>query len=171
MKKEKFNVTGMTCSSCVAHVEKAVKELDGIQSVNVNLLLNSMETEYDENLVSRNQIIKAVISAGYGINYKSDEVNDKLENDFGENEKQIMEMKFRLIASICFLIPLMYISMHHMLYEWFKIPVPQIIQNVFDGANNAIIFAFTQFLLLIPIVFLNKNYFSVGFKRLIKKNT
>ncbi len=169
MKKEKFNVTGMTCSSCVAHVEKAVKELDGIQSVNVNLLLNSMETEYDENLVSRNQIIKAVISAGYGINYKSDEVNDKLENDFGENEKQIMEMKFRLIASICFLIPLMYISMHHMLYEWFKIPVPQIIQNVFDGANNAIIFAFTQFLLLIPIVFLNKNYFSVGFKRLIKK--
>lgn len=78
-------------------------------------------------------------------------------------------MKKRLVISICFLIPLMYIAMNHMLYKWFGLPVPQVIKTIFHGSENAITFGFTQFLLLLPIIYVNKNYFIIGFKRLIKR--
>lgn len=168
MKKVKFDVQGMTCSSCQAHVENAVKKLEGAKSVNVNLLSNNMMVEYDEKILDNSKIINAVIDAGYGANL-SDENNKKKDDSKKDNTKEIIKsMKKRLIISICFLIPLMYIAMYHMFYEWFGVPIPEIINNVFHGTENAIIFSFTQFLLLLPIIYVNRNYFIVGFKQLFK---
>ncbi len=168
MKKVKFNVQGMTCSSCQAHVENAVKKLEGTESVNVNLLSNNMMVEYDEKVLDNKKIINAVVDAGYGANI-SEENNKKKDKPKKDNTKEIIKsMKKRLIISICFLIPLMYIAMYHMFYDWFGIPIPEIVNNLFHGTENAIIFSFTQFILLLPIVYVNRNYFIVGFKQLFK---
>ena len=168
MKKVKFDVTGMTCSSCSAHVDKAVRKLDGVKDVNVNLLSNNMIVEYDEQVVNDDKIIKVVVEAGYGASVVGDKKDKKKEEHKDIQKENIKSMKKRLIISVCFLIPLMYIAMHHMLKEWFGLPVPQIIKNLFHGSQNAIIFGFTQFLLLLPIIYVNRNYFIVGFKRLFK---
>ncbi len=168
MKKEQFDISGMTCSSCSSHVEKAVNKLDGIKTVNVNLLSNSMNVEYDEKIVNNDVIINAVKNAGYGASIKS--VKAK-ENKAQENvTDNIKNMKHRLILSLVFLIPLMYIAMHNMLYEIFKIPIPNIIKNTFRGTQNALVFSLTQLLLVLPIVYINRNYFIVGIKRLIKRS-
>ena len=166
MKKVKFNIQGMTCSSCSAHVENAVKKLDGIQKASVNLLSNNMEVEYDEKILNNNKIIEAVTQAGYGA---SEDTNKKEVEPKKDKMKDVLKsMKKRLIVSICFLIPLMYIAMYHMFYEWFGLPIPEFINNMFHGNENAFIFAFTQFLLLLPIMYVNRNYFIVGFKHLFK---
>lgn len=170
MKKVKFDIHGMTCSSCSAHIERAVSKLKGIKKVNVNLLSNNMFVEYDERIIENNNIIKAVIDAGYNANL-SDENNNKnnLSNAKLDTGNNINLMKKRLIISICFLIPLMYIAMHHMLNEYINLPILDLINNWLHGPENAINFSFTQFLLLIPILYLNKNYFIEGFKRLLKR--
>lgn len=173
MKNEKFDIQGMTCSSCSSHVEKAVKKLEGISKVNVNLLSNSMVVEFNETKININEIIKAVEDAGYGAKLQNNMTNKsriKTQNKsvVDENNENIKAMKKRLIASFIFLIPLMYISMHQMLNNMLGLPIPQIIQNTFDGTKNALIFAFTQLLLVLPIIYLNRNYFIVGFKRLVK---
>lgn len=169
MIKTKFDIQGMTCSSCSSHVERAVKKLEGIKSVNVNLLSNSMVVEYNENIINTNKIINTVIDAGYGANV-SDKTEKKENKQIDKNEQIIKSMKKRLIISICFLIPLMYIAMHHMLNEWLGLPIPQIIKKLFHGSQNAITFGFIQFLLVLPIVYVNRNYFIVGFKRLFNKS-
>lgn len=166
MQKAKFDIQGMTCSSCSAHIEKAVTKLAGVKNVNVNLLSNNMTLEYDEKLLNESDIISAIINAGYGAtlsNQKSSQKEKRVDND-----ENIKSMKKRLIASICFLIPLMYVAMYHMFNEWFGLPIPQIIESWFHGTENALRFGFTQFLLLIPILYLNRNYFITGFKRLFK---
>ena len=128
MKKDKFDIQGMTCSSCSAHVEKAVKKLNGVKVVNVNLLSNNMIVEYDESILDDQEIIKSVIDAGYGATLSEKKVDSKAGNKKYENNDDILiNMKKRLIISVAFLIPLMYISMHHMLNEWFRLPVPQFI--------------------------------------------
>lgn len=163
MKKVKFDIQGMTCSSCSSHVEKAVRKLEGIKNVNVNLLSNSLLVEYDENNLNDEEIIKAVINAGYGARVSIRETkNSNKTQQSQENDNTIKSMKKRLIMSIIFLIPLMYIAMCHMF------PTPQVIKNIFHGTENALVFGFTQLLLLIPIVYLNRNYFIVGFKRILK---
>ena len=170
MQKVKFNVEGMTCSSCSAHVEKAVNKLNGIKNVNVNLLSNNMIVEYDDSKSNNEEIIKSVIDAGYSASIAENIEKTPAKQEKSENKKDIIEtMKNRLIISICFLIPLMYIAMYHMLYEWFGLPIPQIVNRLFHGSENAITFGFTQFLLLLPIVYVNRNYFIVGFKRLLKR--
>lgn len=152
MKKETFDVQGMTCSSCVAHVEKAVKKLDGIENVNVNLLSNNMVVEYNEEVVNNEKIIKSVEESGYGASLKNcNNENISKNNSSLDNSKTIKGMKNRLIVSIIFWIPLMYLAMHH-------------------NHTNSINYAFLQFLLLLPILYVNKNYFIVGFKRLLKKS-
>lgn len=171
MKKVKFDIKGMTCSSCSSHVEKAVSKLDGIKNVNVNLLSNSMVVEYDEKKLNNHVIIKSVAEAGYGANVKNLEKKHKsTEEQNRETDNIIKSMKKRLIISITFLIPLMYIAMHHMLNQWIGLPIPKIISKLFEGNENAITFGFTQFLLLLPIVYVNRNYFIVGFKRLFKRS-
>ncbi len=159
MKKEKFDIQGMTCSSCQSHVDKAVSSLNGIKKVNINLLSNNMVVEYDEKILDNKKIIDAVIQAGFNANVSE---KTKIENS-------LSGMKKKLIISFCFMVLLMYVAMHQMLNHIFGLPIPGIIKNLFDGPENALKFAFVQILLLIPIVVLNRNYFVVGFKRLIKR--
>ena len=151
---EKFNVTGMTCSACSAHVEKSVKKLDGVKSVNVNLLPNNMHVDFDETAVSVDDIINAVVSGGYGASVAGKE-QEKKDNKI---DNEISNMKFRLIVSLVCLVPLMYISMGHM-WGW-----PFL--SVFHGAENGITFALTQMLLTLPIMYVNRKYYITGFKTL-----
>ena len=167
MKKEKFEIQGMTCSSCQAHVQKAVSKLEGTQNVAVNLLSNNMVVEYNENQLDNNQIIQAVIDAGYGATLSNAEKKQSPKN---KSEDTIKSMKKRLVWSLIFWVPLMYLAMHHMVYEWLGLPIPAILKNVFHGTENALTFGFAQFLLVLPIVYWNRNYFIVGFKKLWKKS-
>lgn len=116
-------------------------------------------------------IIKAVTDAGYYANIVEDMANKNREQDQKKDsiDTTIQDMKKRLIISILFLIPLMYIAMYHMFEQWLGIPTPTIINTLFHGSQNAINFGFTQFLLLLPIIYVNRNYFLVGFKRLWKR--
>lgn len=144
----------MTCSACSAHVEKSVKNLNGVKSVNVNLLQNNMHVDFDETAVSVDDIINAVISGGYGASVagkKQEKKDNKIDNE-------ISNMKFRLIVSLVCLVPLMYISMGHM-WGW-----PFL--SVFHGAENGITFALTQMLLTLPIMYVNRKYYITGFKTL-----
>lgn len=168
MYKQKFDIKGMTCSSCSSHVDKAVRKLDGVIDVNVNLLSNNMIVEYDEKKLTTQNIISAVVEAGYGASF-NDESNQKKQN-INLNDDNISNMRKRLITSIIFLIPLMYISMYKMLKQYLGIPFPSFIKNWFYGTENAVTYAFTLFLLLLPIIFINRNFFIVGFKRLVKKS-
>lgn len=165
MTKNKFDIQGMTCSSCSSHVERAVKKLEGVKSVNVNLLSNNMVVDYDENILNDSKIIEAVVDAGYGASTYVEKEKTKTKKQEDKKEDTIKFMKNRLIISICFLVPLMYIAMNHILYEWFGLPI----LKFFHGNENALAFGFTQFLLLLPIVYVNRNYFIVGFKRLLKR--
>lgn len=159
--KQKFDVTGMTCSACSAHVEKSVKALNGINSVNVNLLRNFMEVDYDENKVTDDMIIKAVEKGGYGASVKGEEVTAAKKNAGTSADEEIKNMKMRLIVSFIFLIPLFYISMGHMM----GMPIP----GFLHGVENSLSFAFTQFLLTIPIMYVNRKYYINGFRSLYHK--
>ncbi|MFQ9511875.1 MAG: heavy metal translocating P-type ATPase, partial [Lachnospiraceae bacterium] len=164
--KQKFNVTGMTCSSCQAHVEKSVAKLHGVDEVTVNLLSNNMNVSFDETQTNTDQIIAAVESAGYGASvYTKGKTTEKPKDTVQDEMK---EMKSRLIISFIFLIPLMYISMHHMFNEWFGLPVPAFVKALIHGDENAVTYALSQFLLLLPILFVNQKYFRVGFHTLRK---
>ncbi|WP_303025100.1 heavy metal translocating P-type ATPase [Anaerotignum lactatifermentans] len=154
--KQKFDVTGMTCSACSAHVEKSVSKLEGVQCVNVNLLQNSMVVEYDDNALGTTDIIHAVESGGYGASVQGETKTQEAPKNVAAEEMH--HMKRRLIASFCFLIPLFYISMGHMMGA----PLPAILL----GDENVMIFALTQLFLTIPVLIINKKYYVVGFKAL-----
>lgn len=161
LQKEHFAVTGMTCSACSARVEKAVSKLNGTNEVAVNLLKNSMVVSFDENILSTADIITAVEKAGYGASVQNAIKKSASSTDTNsENTAQqaYIQMKRRLIISIIFAVPLFYISMGHMLGA----PLP----SWLTGTANALPYAFTQFLLLLPIIFVNFKYYSVGYKTL-----
>ena len=188
--KERYHVTGMSCSACSSHVEKAVNKLENVEKASVNLLTETMDVTYDETKITSAEIIDAVVKAGYGASVMTEgsaagaggqstsgnagsvgrsvadgkqELQQKLDAD-------ARAMKWRLGISIGFLIPLMYVSMHHMFKEWFGIPVPAFIVNTMHGNANAMNFALTQFLLLLPILYVNRKFFSVGFKTLAHRS-
>lgn len=152
----------MTCSACSAHVEKAVSKVEGVIKAEVNLLTNSMTVEYDSSKCGRNDIITAVEQGGYTASLPSIKKDsfEKRESPAEIRKKEFKVMKKRLIWSVIFLVPLFYISMGHMLGA----PLP----SIFLGAENAITFAFTQLLLVIPIIIINNHYFINGFRNLIK---
>lgn len=158
---QKFTVTGMTCSACSAAVEKSVKNVRGVNSVVVNLLGNSMLVDYDNEAVGPDSIIQSVVNAGYHalVYVKGSEgvSSEKAENKV---QSELKEMKTRIIVSFCFLIPLLYIAMGHM----FNFPLPSLLH----GDKNAVTFAFLQFLLTLPIMYVNRKYYQVGFKTLFK---
>lgn len=169
--KEKFDVTGMSCSACSSHVEKSVANVCGVKNVSVNLLTNSMQVEFAEEQTSTEDIIKAVVDAGYGASVKNSEAKtSNTENINDTLNKDKKNMKIRLIVSIVCLIPLMYVSMGHMIYDMLNIPMPSFDRNFIHGDENAIAHAFTQFLLLLPILVVNKKYFINGFKTLKNKS-
>lgn len=151
--KERFNVTGMTCSACSAHVEKAVSKLDGVKSVAVSLLQNSMTVDYDDTKASQDDIVEAVEKGGYGAFPVNREKHKKT-----AVPDQSRILKKRMIYSLVFLVPLFYICMGHMV----DIPIP----SVLTGHENMLVFALAQLFLTLPIVFINRNYFINGFKNL-----
>ena len=158
--KQKFDVYGMTCASCQAAVDRAVKKL-GVNEVNVNLINESMSVEYDPNKISDRDIIEAVSKAGYEARLKNKE-------QFAKNEKfELKELeedntKFRLKVSFFFMIILMYIAMGPMI----SLPIPSFLVGSQGAINNA----FVQFLLTIPVIFVNKKFFISGFKSLKNRN-
>ena len=163
----------MTCSSCSAHVEKAVNKVNGIEKVTVNLLSNNMVVEYDEAVSTNNDIIRAVENAGYEASVaeyteKQEGMAEKKPNSINRKDFEISKMRNRVIISFIFLLPLMYMAMHNMLFEFFGLPVPKMFVDFFDGGENAFKFVLAQLLLLMPIVYVNRSYFSNGFKRLVK---
>lgn len=158
---QKFSVTGMTCSSCSAHVEKAVRKLPGVEQVNVNLLSNSMTVDYTEEQVNSQAIIEAVVEAGYGASqYVKAAEKRQAAQPVDTVQEQLTSMKNRLIISFAFFVPLMYISMGHMA----GLPLPSFL----TGHQNAIAFAMTQFLLTLPVMYVNRKYYQVGFKTLFR---
>lgn len=227
MMKERYHISGMTCSACSAHVEKAVNRLDGVEKASVNLLTETMEITYDETRLSPEKIESAVEKAGYGAALiiggaggsagqsgaggsggdggqfrcggeagscsaeaaesvggpgsfaagssrqpgsfaAASENNRKNGRDSlqRKNREEARAMKWRLGISIGFLIPLMYVAMYHMYNEWFGLPIPGFVHMYFHGNENAMTFAMTQFILLLPILYMNRKFFSVGFKTL-----
>lgn len=150
--KQKYDVMGMTCSACSAHVDKAVRHLDGVQDVNVNLLSNCMVVDYDENKVNDAMIKKAVEDAGYKAALETQSVQAQ------KQEETVDDKKKSLILSFVFLIPLFYISMGHMMGA----PLPSFLV----GESNMMVFALTQLFLTLPVMYINRGYFQRGFKSL-----
>jgi Cu+-exporting ATPase len=207
MKKEKFIVTGMTCSACSSRVEKAVSKLEGMEKASVNLLTNSMQVVYDEAKVNTETIVQAVVDAGYGAEPvetgrsggkaknvsplssaagSGDGTSGNSNTAFGEitnsssakakkpeenpavkaAREAIEEMRHRLVWSLVFLIPVLILSMTPMFAKFFGFAIPDVLQNYFYGTNNAIWLAFTEFILVLPILIINKKFFTSGFKSL-----
>ncbi|HIR42414.1 MAG TPA: heavy metal translocating P-type ATPase [Candidatus Aphodovivens avicola] len=169
--KQTFDVTGMTCAACSARVEKASKKVEGVERATVNLLKNSMEVEYDGDPATVVAICAAVEKAGYGASPRVEDVSAAAGPVGGSAPlassgnarqeaaaKEARQVRMRLIVSFVFTIPLFYLSMGHM-FGW---PLPA----VFLGDENTLIFAFTQFLLLLPVIFVNFKFFRVGFTTL-----
>ena len=151
----------MTCSACSARVEKTVSAMDGTTDVNVNLLKNTMVVSYDENMTNTAEIVDAVVKAGYGAQVQGEKNTQKSNEAVDLASQEAKTMKIRLIVSLIFTVPIFYISMGHMM-GW---PLPGFLL----GNENSMIFAFTQFLLLIPVVFVNFKFYRIGFKTFIAR--
>ena len=154
--KKKFNVTGMTCSACQAHVERAVTKLPGMRYASVNLLQNTLTAEYDEERLTAQDIIAAVRGAGYDAFAPGEETGFLSPQRAAKDEAR--RLKYRFIASLVFLLPLAYVAMSGM----FAFPLPKAI------SENPGIFALTQFLLALPVLSINRRFFTNGFKRLVQ---
>ena len=129
-----------------------------------------MVVEYDDKITNTDKIINSVIDIGYGATLHESKENGKSKKEIKNSSvyNDVKSMKHRLIISLIFWIPLMYVAMYHMFKDWFGIPIPSFIMNMFHGTENSLVFAFTQFLLLLPILYVNRNYFISGFKKLFK---
>ena len=174
--KHIFDITGMTCSACQARVEQAALSVTGVESAAVNLLKNTLTVECDDAPGITAQITSAIEKAGYGAFERSNASNNRAANKGtavalsqaartqGQNAQaqEAAQTKKRLIVSFCFTIPLFYLSMGHM-FGW---PLP----SCFLGDENLLVFAFTQFLLLLPVLLVNFKFFTVGFKTLAHKS-
>jgi len=170
MKKEKYIITGMSCSACSSRIEKSESKLQGVDKVSVNLLTNSMQITYDERIISSADIIKVAEKEGYGASLATGDLVVAKEKNGAQNiaAEEIRNMKNRLVWSFIFLIPMMYVSMHKMLSNILGVTVPTFILSTFDGSENALIFAFTQLLLVLPIMYLNRTYYIIGFKNIFQ---
>ena len=160
MKKESFDITGMTCSACSSRVAKAVSALGGVADVNVNLLKNTMAVSFDEGALSAPDIAAAVVKAGYGATPHASGKNRKATAEKGPDPAalELREMKRRLLVSLLFTVPLFYMVMGPMA----GLPLP----GFLPGAENALAFALTQLLLTVPVLFVNGRFYRVGFKTL-----
>lgn len=155
---KQYNVTGMSCASCVARVEKAVNKVDGVTSCSVNLLTNSMSVDGD---VKSSDVISAVEKAGYGASLKGNSSKENKSSDEPLKDTETPKLKKRLFSSLVFLILLMYISMGHMMWGF---PLPSIL------ANNHIAMGLIQLLLTGIIMVINQKFFISGFKALIHRS-
>ena len=150
--KQHYDITGMTCSACAAHVEKAARSVPGVTEAQVNLLANKMTCEQADDQLTA-QVIAAVQKAGYGASVPGAAAKQQPGED--PAKKEYKSMKTRLIVSLCFMIPMMYLSMGDMMH----LPLPWF----FNGMKYMLPNAFTQFLLALPVIFINRKFFSNGF--------
>lgn len=160
MKQDCYDITGMTCASCSAAVERVTRKMDGVEESNVNLATNKMTITYDEEKVSPDDIIQRVEKAGFGaqleqIKEKEQEKEEKLEQEEAEHK-----IRRRVIGSILFAVPLLYISMGHMLP--FKLPLPDILSMETHPLN----YALAQLLLTVIVLIFGRKFYIVGFKTL-----
>ena len=155
---KQYNVTGMSCASCVARVEKAVNKVDGVTSCSVNLLTNSMSVDGD---VKSIDVISAVEKAGYGASLKGNSSKENKSSDEPLKDTETPKLKKRLFSSLVFLLLLMYISMDHMMWGF---PLPSVL------ANNHIAMGLIQLLLTGIIMVINQKFFVSGFKALIHRS-
>lgn len=155
---KQYNVTGMSCASCVARVEKAVNKVEGVTSCSVNLLTNSMSVDGD---VKSSDVISAVEKAGYGASLKGNSSKENKTNDEPLKDTETPKLKKRLFSSLVFLLLLMYISMGHMMWGF---PLPSVL------ANNHIAMGLVQLLLTGIIMLINQKFFISGFKALIHRS-
>lgn len=168
MRTEKFSVTGMTCAACEANVTRSVKKLNGVSEVTVSLLANQMRVRFDENTVGTAEILRAVADAGYGaalLGQSKKQQESGFRGEWQRRQEEALQnqrgMKRRLVISIALLVPLMYVAMGEML----GLPVPAFL----SGTENALISAFTQFLIALPVLFVNRKFFTSGFHALLKR--
>lgn len=155
---KQYNVTGMSCAACSARIEKAVSGVDGVENCAVNLLTNSMGVE---GTASDEAIIAAVEKAGYGASLKTGDKKSKAMPDDELKDTQTPKIRNRLIWSVIFLAPLMYISMGHMMWSW---KLPAFMQD------NHIAMGLAQLLLTVIIMVINQKFFINGFKGIIHKS-
>lgn len=164
-KESQFNVTGMTCAACSAAVERSVKQLQGVEDVTVNLLTGTMRVKYDPGQVADEDIVQAVTQAGYGASVRTKTRQGEQTSAVGQSQNivdvEIQAMKNRLIYSLLFMVPLMYISMGPMV----NLPIPSFL----SGLQNSVSYAFTQFLMVLPVVYVNRKFFTVGFGALFRR--
>lgn len=156
----------MTCAACQANVEKSVKKLNGVEKVAVNLLSGSMTVEFDETVLADSDIIGAVVSIGYGASVYSENLDNSRDMSEWDKRKEKTNavskaLKKRVIWSLCLLLPLMYVSMGHMV----NLPLPSFL----SGAKHCLLAAITQTLFAIAIMFINGKFFTSGFKGVIKR--
>lgn len=159
MDQKVFDVQGMTCASCSAHVEKAANSVAGVSEARVNLLKNSMEVDYDGNPDTLKQISDAVGKAGYEATPRSDKKDSAAATKADAtdaSEKVVKQKKIELISSMAFAIPLLYLAMGEMI----GVPVPSAV----SGMNGMMNLALTELLLCIPILFICRHYFIGGFR-------
>lgn len=167
MQKQKFDITGMTCAACQANVTRAVQKLEGVDNVNVSLLANQMTVSFDDSKILPDEIISTVTGIGYGASIagSSKEKPDDFRSEWNARKNnalnQQISMRNRLLISIILLIPLMYVSMGQMIGLW--------LPDFLVGSENAAVSALTQLLLTIPIMFVNRKFFTSGFKALVKR--
>ncbi len=168
MKTEKYNVTGMTCAACQANVTRCVQKLNGIEDVNVSLLANQMTVTYDENALDPQTIIGAVKEIGYGASSLEQQAQSKEGGFRGEwqmrkeqAEESRKSMKYRLVASVILLIPLMYVAMGGMM----NLPMPSFLV----GMENTLVNALLQLIITVPILFINRHFFQNGLKSLFHR--
>lgn len=151
-----YCVSGMSCAACSARVEKAVRKVEGVKDVSVNLLTGSMRVTGDESAAA-DLVLSAVEKAGYGAKEETKEAKAAPEQASHSDADEIKGMKKRFLISLAFLIPLMAVAMHHMF------PFLSFLHPLFSMPENAAVFALTQFILLLPIVVVNRGYFTRGF--------
>lgn len=162
MTNQLFDITGMSCAACQANITRNVEKLPGIEKVQVNLISNKMTVDFDEEKINTEEIINTVISIGYGAALHTETTPTATKSSPIESSPKKENTKLRnLIISAILLVPLMYLAMGHMM----GLPVPEI----FTAEKNILISPFTQMLITLVVVFLNKHFFISGFKALIKK--
>ena len=152
--KEKFDITGMSCSACSARIQNAVSKTAGVKTAEVNLLTETMQVDFDESKITTDEIINVVQNIGYGASVKNKNAKKtKYEKD---NTQNVLKRQF--LISLIFLLPLMYVSMGHML--GFYLP------TYLSGTKNAVNYAFLQFIICLPVIYINRKYYQNGFKSL-----
>lgn len=162
MKKETYTIEGMSCAACSSAVERVTRKLEGVKVSNVNLMTAKMDIEYDDALVTKETIIKKIEKAGF--HARLDEDTSSMEEQEKRQQKDLLQHKKQLLVAVIFCIPLLYISMGHMLP--FELPLPDILHM----DMNPMGFALAQLVLTLPILFVGRGFYTRGFHALFKKN-